>query len=161
MLPVARGANGQPPIPPTDASKMEAPHSSAAHAFANPVERVLCRCTPTGRANFTASRTTLRTWVGVATPTVSAKTISSAPSVTASSASPSTRSGGTTPSNGQPNATEIETVAGTPSRFARSRMRPAVASASSTVAFALRLPNESVAANVKCTRSRPVVRSRS
>ena len=49
MFPVARGANGQPPIPPTDASKTVAPASSAAIAFAKPVLRVLWRWTPTGR----------------------------------------------------------------------------------------------------------------
>jgi len=34
MFPVARGANGHPPIPPTEASKIDAPASSAANAFA-------------------------------------------------------------------------------------------------------------------------------
>jgi hypothetical protein len=34
MLPVAFGENGQPPSPPTDASRMVAPPSSAAHADA-------------------------------------------------------------------------------------------------------------------------------
>src|SRR5438445_91344 len=48
MLPVARGANGQPPMPPTEASRTVAPASTAAYAFARPVFRVLCRCTPTG-----------------------------------------------------------------------------------------------------------------
>ena len=48
MLPVARGANGQPPMPPIEASKTVAPASSAAYAFAKPVLRVLCRWTPTG-----------------------------------------------------------------------------------------------------------------
>ncbi len=92
---------------------------------------------------------------------MSAKTISSAPSVTASSARPSTLTGSTGPSNGQPNATEIETVLGTPSALARASTRAAVASDSSTVWFALRWLNESVAAKVTWTRSRSVSRSRS
>ena len=98
-----------------------------------------------------------RTWVGVATPIVSAKTISSAPSVTASSASPSTRSAGSTaPSNGQPNATEIDTVAGTPSSFARASMRAAVASDSSTVGVRVALVERVRGGEGQCTRSRPV-----
>ena len=43
MFPVARGANGQPPMPPTEASSTVAPASSAASAFAYPVLRVLWR----------------------------------------------------------------------------------------------------------------------
>ena len=41
MLPVAFGANGQPPIPPALASSTVTPSSTAAYAFAIPVLRVL------------------------------------------------------------------------------------------------------------------------
>ena len=47
MFPVALGANGQPPRPPTDASRTVAPASSAASAFAYPVFRVLWKWPPT------------------------------------------------------------------------------------------------------------------
>src|SRR5882724_8304643 len=40
-LPVARGANGQPPMPPRDASTILAPAWTAAHTLATPVFRVL------------------------------------------------------------------------------------------------------------------------
>ena len=43
MFPVARGANGHPPIPPTEASSTVAPASSATRAVAYPVLRVLWR----------------------------------------------------------------------------------------------------------------------
>jgi hypothetical protein len=46
MFPVARGANGQPPRPPIDASSAVAPASRAAYAFAKPVLRVLCPWNP-------------------------------------------------------------------------------------------------------------------
>ena len=41
MLPVALGANGQPPIPPALESSTSTPSSTAANAFAKPVLRVL------------------------------------------------------------------------------------------------------------------------
>ena len=42
-LPVAPGANGQPPRPPSEPSRMRAPSSSAAAALAMPMPRVSCR----------------------------------------------------------------------------------------------------------------------
>src|SRR6266540_2877547 len=66
MLPVAFGAYGQPPRPPTDASKTDAPASYAASAFAYPVLRVLCRCTPTSPLRIDTRSTRRLTWVGVA-----------------------------------------------------------------------------------------------
>src|SRR2546430_2666621 len=75
MFPVARGAYGQPPSPPQEASNSVAPPSSAAKALAYPVLRVLCRCTP--RAPVRSSNP--RTWLGVATPIVSARTTSGPP----------------------------------------------------------------------------------
>ena len=41
MLPVAAGANGQPPMPPRLASSVATPACTAANAFARPVLRVL------------------------------------------------------------------------------------------------------------------------
>jgi hypothetical protein len=64
----------------------------------------------------------------------------------------------TRPSNGQPNATLTVIVTGSAER---SIMRSAVARASSTDWFALRLLKLSVAANVKLTRSRPDAARRS
>ena len=43
ILPVARGANGQPPIPPIDESRKSTPATAAAAAFAKPVFLVLCK----------------------------------------------------------------------------------------------------------------------
>src|SRR5271166_2310330 len=44
MLPVAPGAYGQPPRPPTEASKSDTPSSRAARTLASPVPRVLWKC---------------------------------------------------------------------------------------------------------------------
>src|ERR1700722_6327796 len=44
MLLVAPGAYGQPPRPPTEASKSATPSSRAASTFASPVPRVLWKC---------------------------------------------------------------------------------------------------------------------
>ncbi len=93
-----------------------------------------------------------RTCLGVATPIVSARTTSSASRKR--SASASTAPGSTGPSNGQPNATLIVTVAG---RSAAARIRSTRAAASSTDAFAFRCENDSVAASVTLT---PVERGR-
>ena len=43
-LPVAPGANGQPPSPDTEPSKDRAPASVAAITFASPMPRVLWKC---------------------------------------------------------------------------------------------------------------------
>src|SRR5215211_4021375 len=47
MLPVARGAKGQPPVPPTEESSTVAPASMAAAALAMPVLRVSWKWHPT------------------------------------------------------------------------------------------------------------------
>ena len=46
MLPLAPGANGQPPRPPTEASSRVTPEQTAAYALANPAPRVLWKCAP-------------------------------------------------------------------------------------------------------------------
>ena len=87
---------------------------------------------------------------------VSATAISSAPALANRAASSATRPGSTAPSNGQPNATPIVTVARMPSAAARSTIRSPAATPSSTDAPALRRSNSSVAANAKCTSSSPL-----
>jgi hypothetical protein len=92
---------------------------------------------------------------------VSAKTTSSAPPAASSSANPSTRAGSTAPSKGHPNETPIVTVARMRFSCARSTIRFATSTDSSGAAFWLRRLNVSLAANAKCTSSRPVSRRRS
>src|ERR1700686_2242504 len=105
MLPVAFGANGHPPAPPTEASSDTAPSSSAATAFAYPVLRVLWKCAPTVAPRRIAPPTTSLTCAGTPTPIVSARQISSGGIAITCSTMLKTRLGGTAPSNGQPNAT--------------------------------------------------------
>src|SRR5579875_3035233 len=106
MLPLAPGANGQPPSPPTDASIEVTPMSIAASTLASPVPRVSWKCTPTsirGQAARTAStRSTTR--FGVVVPIVSPRHSWSAPCSTAARAISTTRSAGVRPSKGQSHA---------------------------------------------------------
>src|ERR1700682_5949645 len=104
MLPVAFGANGQPPAPPTEESSDTTPSSSAATALAYPVLRVLWKCAPTVAPRRRAPPTSSLTCHGTPTPIVSARQISSAGTAIKCSTMLSTRSGGTGPSNGQPKA---------------------------------------------------------
>ena len=77
-LPVARGANGQPPRPPTDASSTDAPASSAAQRVRDAVWRVSWKWTAVAaRATRPARRAAHGP--GVATPIVSARTNSPLP----------------------------------------------------------------------------------
>jgi len=57
LMKPAPGANGQPPRPPSEPSRIRAPASRAADALAMPMPLVSCRCTQTGLApdNFTNS----------------------------------------------------------------------------------------------------------
>jgi hypothetical protein len=113
MLPVAAGANGQPPMPPIDASSTPTPASMAAWALAMPVCRVSCRWMRSGTAPVTARTAATRrcTSEGTATPIVSARATSSAPAATARRAMSTTRSVATSPSNGQPKLAAIVTDA--------------------------------------------------
>ena len=126
MFPVARGANGQPPRPPTEASRTR--RAGLERSRARSRSRC-CACCGSGRRRCRRARppaaVSAATCLGVATPIVSASTTSSA-RVTRS-ASPSTTPGSTGPSNGQPNATLIVTVAG---RSAAARIRSTRATAS-------------------------------
>ena len=62
MLPLAPGANGQPPSPPTEASSRVTPALTAAYALAKPVPRVLWKCAPSGMSPIGGR--TLRDQVG-------------------------------------------------------------------------------------------------
>src|SRR3954468_17664654 len=144
MLPVARGANGQPPVPPSEASSTVAPAAIAATALAKPVLRVLWKWQPTGTPSAATPRTSVSTCDGTPTPTVSASTISSGFVAATCAATSSTRAGSTAPSEGQPNATEIVSVTRTPAGRARPTMSADVAIAAVTVVFWLRAQNSSV-----------------
>ena len=154
-LPVARGANGQPPSPPTDASSTVAPASTADHAQATPVWRVSWKWPPTGTPRIETRSTSRATGRGVATPIVSASTTSPAPAPTTRSARSATTPGSTSPSNGQPNEQLIVAVDG---RSAAARIRSTRAAASSSDAFPFRWLKVSVAASVTLTRPSPVAR---
>jgi hypothetical protein len=99
--------------------------------------------------------TSERTADGVATPIVSARTISSASSCAASS---TTAPGSTSPSNGHPKATLIVAVVG---QSAAARIRWTRSSATVSEALPFRRLNVSVAASVTLRRSRSVCRNRS
>src|SRR3954453_2467904 len=144
MLPVARGANGQPPVPPSEASSTVAPAAIAATALAKPVLRVLWKWQPTGTPSAPTPPTSVSTCDGTPTPTVSASTISSGFVSATRRATSRTWAGSTAPSNGQPNATEIVTVTRTPSARARPTTAAEVSSAAATVVFWLRAQNSSV-----------------
>ncbi len=58
MFPVARGAKGQPPMPPTDASSTVAPASTAASAFAIPGVARVVQVGPDGRSRAGEPRPT-------------------------------------------------------------------------------------------------------
>jgi len=82
ILPLAPGAQGQPPMPPRELSSVVIPSSTAISALAKPCPRVLCKCTP-----LSASRPQCChiPWVkrfncaGFPTPVVSDKPTSSTP----------------------------------------------------------------------------------
>ena len=108
MLPVAPGAYGQPPRPPTEASKSATPSSRAASTLASPVPLVLwkCRFSPVSGWAERNAPTSARTRVGVAMPVVSPNEAESAPSAMARPATATTRETGTSPSYGQPHAVD-------------------------------------------------------
>src|SRR5579859_2869494 len=134
MLPVAPGAYGHPPSPPTDASKSSTPSSSAASTLARPVPRVLWKCrfsgVPGNRDRNPPTRS--RTRRGVAIPVVSPNETESAPSATARPAAHSTRSTGTSPSYGQPHAVDTITWQAAP-RWCASSMTTAISSSDRSV----------------------------
>ena len=122
MLPVARGANGQPPIPPTDASSASLRPRSRRARSRRPVLRVLCRWTPTGIPSGATRATRRRTWRGTPTPTVSARTISSGRLGDTALASRSTRPGRRALERAAEGDADV-TVARMPSACARATIR--------------------------------------
>ena len=93
---------------------------------------------------------------------VSAKAISPRPSAAASRTMPTTRSAGTSPSNGHPNATEIVSeIGGPPSILRRPTMPASTATCSATVAPWLRTPKPSLAQTTTLASSQPLATARS
>ena len=164
MLPVAAGANGQPPRPPQLASSTVTPASTLAKALARPVLRVSWKCMRR-RASGAAARTASirrRTVQGSATPMVSASAISVTPSAPASRASATTWSSGTSPSNGQPKATErVTLIGGPPSTSRRATIAASAAIWSATPAPWLRMPKPSVAQTTTLASSTLAAKARS
>src|SRR6202012_1454789 len=106
ILPVAPGANGQPPSPPAEASNRVTPDSTAAYALASPAPRVLWKWPPNGSSPRTGCSCAIseRTRPGVVVPIVSAMQNRSTPRSRAAAAMSSTFCGGVGPSNGQSHA---------------------------------------------------------
>ena len=125
MLPVALGANGQPPIPPTDASRTSRPRRS-------PRTRSRSRssaCCAGGRRPARRARRRRRRGAGPGAGRrrrrCPRRRSRPAPPPRARPASSRTRPGSIAPSNGQPNAVPIVTVARIPSSCARATIRTA------------------------------------
>ena len=161
MLPVAFGANGQPPIPPTRGvedgrARLERRVRVREAGVAGVVQMDADR-----DSELDAVADELRTWRGTPTPTVSAKTISSAPPAGEPAGEIEHVPGSTAPSNGQPNAAPIVDGRANPVGVRPRTIRSAVSTDSSTDAFGLRWLKVSVAAKAKCTSSRPVASRRS
>src|SRR6185437_8574880 len=108
-LPGAPGANGQPPRPPAEESKMRTPASSPAATFSSASPPVSWRwraISSTGTDPATAD-TTAGTCSGRPTPIVSPIEICPQPRPRSAAATPATTSGRTSPEYGQPNAVEM------------------------------------------------------
>jgi hypothetical protein len=106
MLPLAPGANGQPPSPPTEASSRVTPAVTAAYALARPAPRVLWKCAPSGMSPMSGRTVAIRsvTRRGVVVPMVSAIASRSTPASQAALTTSTTRWCGVGPSNGQSHA---------------------------------------------------------
>src|SRR3954465_7422132 len=139
MLPLAPGAKGQPPGPPTEASSCVTPAWTAASALAWPVPRVSWKCTPTaipGQARRRASSSGV-TRRGVVVPMVSPRQSWSAPAVTAARATSTVRVIGVRPSNGQSHAVAMMTSREPPAPCASAAISPTAATASAVLRPAL------------------------
>src|SRR5690606_21003011 len=155
MLPLAFGAYGHPPSPPTELSKSTIPSSNPATALAKAIPLVLCKCNEKwndGNFSFNVLTTSLM-FTGVAMPVVSAKEISVMPSCSYRLQISMWRSIGTGPSYGQPNATEIDAPTFTSVVSARLTIASKSFIASNVFAFALFRLWESVADNINFTLS--------
>ena len=165
-LPEAPGAYGQPPRPAHDASKRVAPASSAASALASAMPRVSCRWIVVAAIGSTPRRRSSRrrTPAGSAMPVVSHSVMPAAPPAISASAMRATSSSGTSPSNGQPNAHDSDTLHSTPpwpasrtiSQQLRERLGAAHAQVGDVVRFAARHHEvQLVDAGSRCARSMP------
>jgi hypothetical protein len=125
---------------------------------------VLWKCQRSGRPAATSAATSAsaRTPAGTPTPIVSASATSSGWAWTHRASTSATRSGTTSPSNGQPNAAAMVTVVRSPAVRARSAIRVHAAIASSVLTPWLRWLNVSVATTTTLTSSTParIARSR-
>src|SRR5271165_3159015 len=132
MLPVAPGANGQPPRPPTDASSLVTPSLTAAYALASPDPRVLWKCAPRGVSPMSWRTAPTRSAVrrGVVVPIVSASASRSTALSHAREITSSTRGGGVGPSNGQSHAVATMTSTDVPLSWAIATIPPICAAAS-------------------------------
>src|SRR4051812_2200877 len=137
MFPAAPFGTGQPPSSPNEDSNERPPASSAASTFASPCPRVLWKCavSSTSGSRSRAAAKNSRTWTGFAIPVVSPNATSSQPAAASRWAISNTRSGGTWPSYGQPNETEITPSQRSPASSARAITRSSPASDSSTERF--------------------------
>ena len=117
------------------------------------------------RASGAAARVASMRWRtvhGSATPMVSPRAISPTPSAAASRTMATTWSSATSPSNGQPNATEmVSEIGGPPSASRRATMAARVATCSATEAPWLRMPKPSVAQTTTLASSQPLATARS
>ena len=102
-----------------------------------------------------------RTCEGTPTPMVSPSAISSTPARAPSTASATTRSAGTSPSNGQPNATDSVSVVNSPAARAAATTSSAWRCASVVGMFWFRIEKVSVTPTTTFTSSTPVRRARS
>ncbi len=134
-LPVAPGAYGQPPRPPTLASNSVTPELQRGQDVGQRRYPGCCgsAAAPAGRAAGPGPRSAAsRTRRGVAMPVVSPNAIRSAPSATTRSTMPATRLGSMSPSNGQPKLVAMITSAVAPAPCSRS-ISPAMSSSDSSV----------------------------
>jgi len=138
-LPEAPGANGQPPSPPMDASKLVTPCSIAARMLGIAIARVSWVCSVhsiLGKRGIRCS-STRPTWRGLAMPVVSARPTARAPISISRPTMCSSCASGTSPSNGQPNDVEMPHPT---CRFAAAATRstaPSLSSDSAIVMFTL------------------------
>ena len=162
MLPVAAGANGHPPIPPLLASSAVTPASMAARALAYPVFLVLWKWQRSGASvTLRTALASVRTSRGTATPIVSASATSFTPASAHWRTMSVTRSGRTSPSNGQPNAAPTVSVTRRPASRAAAAM-PAVARTASAVVIPwFFAENVSVATTTMLISSTPAATARS
>ena len=164
MLPVAAGANGQPPMPPMLASSASTPASTAAQALAMPVLRVLWKWQRSGMPGSASLQPLPSSSVTCArhadADRIGDRDLDGLAFGERLRELDDAR-GATSPSNGQPNAAEIVTCARTPAARAARAMSSHAATDSAVVAPWLRRLNVSVATTTMPTSSQPAATARS